>query len=342
MFSLELDLAVLGDPRLGDRLEKIAFNPLPGGQTADQWSHQYDQQPNQALVSLGRRDWTTNGPESNLFGLEPNFGCCTANLHQGWPKFTASLWMASADDGLAVAAYAPCEVRTKIKGVDVLVEEDTGYPFRDKIGLTVSPASPLRFPLHLRIPEWTRDPVVVAGGQNAEGLRPGTYHRIEREWRKGDRVEITLPMPVRAIEGFNGSVSVERGPLVYSLRIGEAWSKLKQTGPVADWEVYPTSPWNYGLRVDLKNPSTSIQVREAPIARQPFNNSSPPVALEAKARRLPQWVIVDDSAAPPPQGPVTSRLEDAPVTLIPYAAARLRITSFPVLGPDQPGIREPQ
>ena len=149
-------------------------------------------------------------------------------------------------------------------------------------------------------------------------------------------------MPVRAIEGFNGSVSVERGPLVYSLRIGEAWSKLKQTGPVADWEVYPTSPWNYGLRVDLKNPSTSIQVREAPIARQPFNNSSPPVALEAKARRLPQWVIVDDSAAPPPQGPVTSRLEDAPVTLIPYAAARLRITSFPVLGPDQPGIREPQ
>ena len=252
MFSLELGLAVLGDARLGDRLEKLAFNPLPGAQTADQWSHQYDQQPNQAMVSLGRRDWTTNGPESNLFGLAPNYGCCTANLHQGWPKFTASLWMASADDGLAVAAYAPSEVHTKIKGVDVV------------------------------------------------------------------------------------SVSVERGPLVYSLRIGEAWSKLKQTGPVADWEVYPTSPWNYGLRVDLKNPSASFQVREEPLTRQPFNNSSPPVMLEAKARRLPQWVIVDDSAAPPPQGPLTSQLEDETVTLFPYGAARLRITSFPVLGPDQP------
>jgi hypothetical protein len=85
MFSLELDLAVLGEASIGDRLEKIAFNPLPGAQTADLLSHQYDQQPNQVMCSLGRRDWTTNGPESNLFGLEPNFGCCTANLHQGWP-----------------------------------------------------------------------------------------------------------------------------------------------------------------------------------------------------------------------------------------------------------------
>jgi hypothetical protein len=336
MFSLELDLAVLGDARLGDRLEKLAFNPLPGTQTADQWSHQYDQQPNQASVTLGRRGWTTNGPDSNLFGFAPNFGCCTANLHQGWPKFTASLWMASPDDGLAVAAYAPCEVRTSIKGVDVLVEEATEYPFRDRISLTVSPASPARFPLYLRIPEWTSDPVIVAGGQTVPAVKPGTYHRVEREWRKGDRVEITLPMPVRAIEGFNGSVSMERGPLVYSLRIGESWSKLKQTGPVTDWEVYPTSPWNYGLRVDVKNPADSFQVREQPIPKQPFNNASPPIILEAKARRLPQWVVVDDSAAPPPQSPVTSQLQDEPVTLVPYGAARLRITSFPVLGPDQP------
>jgi hypothetical protein len=340
MFSLELSLAVLGDARLADRLEKIAFNPLPGAQTADQWSHQYDQQPNQVLVSLGRRDWTTNGPESNLFGLAPNFGCCTANLHQGWPKFTASLWMASPDDGLAAGAYAPSTIRTKIKGIDVVVEEETEYPFRDKIRLTVSPTSPIRFPLFLRIPEWANAPVIVAGGQNIEGLRPGTYHRIEREWRKGERVEITLPMSARAVTGFNGSVSVERGPLVYSLRIGESWSKLKQTGPVADWEVYPTSPWNYGLRVDAQNPSSSFQVHEAPLPRQPFNNSAPPVILEAKARRLPQWVIVNDSAAPPPQSPQTSKLADEAITLVPYGAARLRVTSFPVLGPDQPQRKE--
>jgi hypothetical protein len=336
MFSLELDLAVLGDPALGDRLEKIAYNALPGGQTADLWGHQYDQQPNQVLCSLGRRDWGTNGPESNLFGLEPNYGCCTANLHQGWPKFAASLWMASADDGLALAAYAPSEVRTSIRGVEVAVDETTEYPFRDRVSLAITPAAKLRFPLYLRIPAWADDASVAVNGQKVDGVRAASFQRLEREWQKGDRVEITLPMKVRVVAGYNGSVSVERGPLVYSLGIGESWSRLKQTGPVSDFEVFPTSPWNYGLRVDAANPQASFQVVEAPVGRQPFDRAAPPVSLQAKARRLPQWVITDDSAGPPPESPVSVAGRDESVTLIPYGAARLRITSFPVLGPDPP------
>jgi hypothetical protein len=340
MFSLELDLAVLGDPALGDRLEKIAYNPLPGGQTADLWGHQYDQQPNQVLCSFGQRDWTNNGPESNLFGLEPNYGCCTANLHQGWPKFAASLWMASADDGLALAAYAPSQVHTSVKGVDVTVDETTEYPFRDRISLAVDPAARVRFPLYLRIPAWAADATVAVNGQKVDGVRAASFQRIEREWQKGDRVEIVLPMKVRTVPGYNGSVSVERGPLVYSLAIGESWSRLKQTGPVTDYEVFPTSPWNFGLRVDGANPAASFQVTEAPVAHQPFERGTPPVSLQVKARRLPQWVISDDSAGPPPQSPVVAPGKDQAVTLIPYGAARLRITSFPVLGPDPPPAKK--
>ena len=63
--------------------------------TADMWAHQYDQQANQVMCTLSNRRWSTNGPESNIFGLEPNFGCCTANMHQGWPKLAANLWMAT-------------------------------------------------------------------------------------------------------------------------------------------------------------------------------------------------------------------------------------------------------
>jgi hypothetical protein len=336
MFSLELDLAVLGDPALGDRLEKIAYNALPGGQSADLWAHQYDQQPNQVLCSLSRRDWGTNGPESNLFGLEPNYGCCTANLHQGWPKFAASLWMASADDGLTLAAYAPSQVHTSVKGVEVTVDEATDYPFRDRVSLTVSTAAKVRFPLYLRIPAWAAGAAVTVNGQRVDGVQAASFQRIEREWQKGDRVEIALPMKVRTVAGFNGSISVERGPLVYSLAIGESWSRLKQTGPVTDFEVFPTSPWNYGLRVDAANPAVSFQVTEAPVDRQPFDRKTPPVALQAKARRLPQWVIMNDSAGPPPESPISVAGRDESVTLIPYGAARLRITSFPVLGPDPP------
>src|SRR3984885_7581013 len=130
MFSLEQSLGILGDPALGDRLERLAFNALPGALTDDMWAHQYDQEPNQVECSLHREPWTTNGPESNLFGLEPNFGCCTANFHQGWPKFAASLLMLSQDDGVVAAAYAPCEASTMVRDIPVHVAEETSYPFR--------------------------------------------------------------------------------------------------------------------------------------------------------------------------------------------------------------------
>jgi hypothetical protein len=145
MYSLEVGMSILGDAMLGDRLEQLAFNALPGAFTDDMWAHQYNQEPNQVEVSLHRKPWTTDGPESNIYGLEPNFGCCTANFHQGWPKFTGSLWMASADGGLVAAAYSPCEVKTVVQGVPVELTEETQYPFRETIHVTVSPARPVKF-----------------------------------------------------------------------------------------------------------------------------------------------------------------------------------------------------
>src|SRR5919198_240212 len=138
MFSLEVLLSILGDAALGDRLERIAYNALPAANTPDFWAHQYDQQVNQVLCSVAPRHWTNNGPDSNIFGLEPNYGCCTANLHQGWPKLAASLWMATPGDGLAAVAYAPSEVTARAdEGVEVRIVEETEYPFRDMIRLTL-------------------------------------------------------------------------------------------------------------------------------------------------------------------------------------------------------------
>jgi hypothetical protein len=107
MYSLEIALAVTGDAALGDRIERIAYNALQATFTDDMWAHQYDQQPNQIRCTHAEGPWTTNGPEANIFGLEPNFGCCTANFHQGWPKLVASLWMATADGGWPPRSMAP-------------------------------------------------------------------------------------------------------------------------------------------------------------------------------------------------------------------------------------------
>jgi hypothetical protein len=338
MFSLEQALAVTGNARLGDRLEKLAFNALPGTFTDDMWAHQYNQEPNQVECSLHTKPWTTDGPESNLFGLEPNFGCCTANFHQGWPKFTNSLFMLSGDqhsdsrDGLVAAAYAPCEVRTIVRRVPVNIVEQTDYPFKGDVEFTVNPDTPLAFPMEFRIPEWANGTTIRINGAAAPSPAAGSFARIERTWRRGDRVEIRFPMRPRVSHWFNNSVALERGPLVFSFGVEENWVKLRDRGMTADWEVFPAGRWNYALELNAQDPAESIKVSESEIGERPFSRRQPPVQLHVKARALESWRAVDGAADPVPQSPVKSSEKETTLSLIPYAAAKLRITAFPQSG----------
>jgi uncharacterized protein len=328
MFSLEQSLAILGDAPLGDRLELIAFNALPGTFTDDMWAHQYNQEPNQVECSLHHKPWTTDGPESNLYGLEPHFGCCAANFHQGWPKFAASVWMASDDDGLVAACYSPCEVNTTVGRTDVHLSEVTEYPFREVVRITVNPKEPVPFPLRLRIPAWAENAVILVNGKPQPSPAIGAFARIERTWKAGDIVELRLPMKPRVITGFRESVSLERGPILFSYPIGESWLKLRDRGLTADWQVYPATQWNYALETTALE-ADSLSVKETPIQGGSFSLIGAPIKIEVKARKLDSWHAVDGVADVVPQSPVASAASTETITLVPYAAAKLRITSFP-------------
>lgn len=333
MFSMEVALAAFGDAAIADRIEKIAFNALPGTFTDDMWAHQYDQQPNQIQVSLNSKPWTTNGPESNLFGLEPHFGCCTANFHQGWPKFAASLWMATPDEGLAATLYSPCEVNTKVRGTRVHLLEETDYPFRETIRMTVTPEKTLRFPLLLRIPAWANGATIQINGKTIDGpTKTGEFTRVERPWSAGDIIEIKLPMQPRLSRWYHQSVALERGPLVFSLQPGTEWVKLRDRGLTADWQVFPTESWNYALAIDEAS-APGIRVSESPVGANPFASNAIPVKLNLTGRRLNAWRSQDGYAQPLPTSPVTSEEPQVALTLVPYAAAKLRVTAFPQLAP---------
>ena len=329
MFSLEVALATFGDAAIADRLEKITFNALPGTFTDDMWAHQYDQQPNQVQVGLNSKPWSTNGPESNLFGLEPNFGCCTANFHQGWPKFATSLWMAAADGGLVAALYAPCEVNTTVQGTKVRLVETTDYPFRETVRIDVHPEKAARFPLLLRIPAWAADAKVRVNGADARvALSAGTFARVDRTWSPGDRVEIMLPMRPRVSRWFHNSVAIERGPLLFSHDPGQNWVKLRDRGPTADWQVFLSGPWNFALKVDEAT-APKLSVTELPVGTRPFSSAEPAVKVHVPAQQLDAWRSEDGVARPLPQSPVTSKAPEQMLALVPYAGAKLRITAFP-------------
>lgn len=340
MYSLENLLAIAPDVRLADRLESITYNALPATFTDDMWAHQYDQQVNQVVCKVSKeRIYANNGPDSNLFGLEPTFGCCLANMHQGWPKFAAHLWMKSTE-GLTALAYAPCELKTKVGDADVRLSVRTEYPFKEQIEITVNASKPTRFPLELRIPEWAHGATVAVAGKT-KSARAGKFHEIDRTWAGETKVLLTLPMSVRVERRYNNSATVHRGPIIYSLKIGQDWRKLRDKHPTADWEVYPTTPWNYALRIEpaydrsvsyVRRP-VAFSVETEGITKGAFASDAPPVRITALGRKLPSWQLVLNAADAPPKGPVTTTSElPEKIELIPYGCAKLRVTEFPVLG----------
>lgn len=347
MFSLEKMIEITGNVEWADWLERVTFNALPTQVTDDYDGRQYYQQLNQVEVSRHPRNFVTcyQGTDQ-LFGLLTGYPCCTSNLHQGWPKFTKHLWFASEDNGLAALVYSPSVVTAKVgKGNTVKIEEVTNYPFEESVKFNINildnNVNTVEFPLHLRIPEWCKEATILVNNKTFKKVSGGVIERVNRKWKSGDVVELILPMNVSVSRWYEASAAVERGPLLYALKMDEKWTKVKEmqkgNNRYGDWyyEVHSDTPWNYCLlEENIKSDSieNNFEVTYNGMRGYPWNVENTPIEIKTKGKRINNWKMYEGSAGPLPYS-VQYQAEMMPeevITLIPYGCTTLRITEFPV------------
>ena len=296
MLSDGLLISATGDPIWAERCENAAFNTYPASMTADLKALRYLTAPNQP-----QSDHTNKAPGVQnggpMFHMNPHdHRCCQHNSGHSWPYFTQHLWYAAPGNGLAAYLYAPCEVQAQVAdGVTAKIVEETRYPFEEQITFKVSLPKTAAFPLYLRIPAWCDQAQLTLNGEPLAATLPaGKLAKIERTWKDGDQLVLALPMQVKLTTWTNnrGTVSVNRGPLTYSLQIKEEYKRHGGTDEWPAWDIFPGSPWNYGLVLSDAGPAT-FQVVQAdwPADNQPFCNEAVPVRLTAKAKRIPNWIL---------------------------------------------------
>jgi DUF1680 family protein len=344
MFTLESALEITGDPGYADKLEKIAFNALPTQISDDFQRHQYFQQANQVMLTRQMRNFGDNhGGTDVCYGLLTGYPCCTSNMHQGWPKFTQNLWYSTEDKGLAALVYSASEVTAKVAdGTEVSWKEETNYPFEETVKFTLETKKPVTFPFHLRIPEWCKKAAIKINGELLQEAAGNQIVKISREWKSGDVVELALPMHIFKNKWYENSMSVERGPVTYALKIGEEFKRVnnvkdpKEYGESYD-EVRPTTPWNYGL-FDMSTDKMAQNFKIENTGKTgnfPWNLENAPIQITTKAKRIPSWTLYNDMAGPVPYSHIyglESSGQEEEVILVPYGCTTLRISQFPLVG----------
>ncbi|MFK5973856.1 MAG: glycoside hydrolase family 127 protein [Flavobacteriaceae bacterium] len=337
MYSFESMLPITGDTHYADYLEKIAFNVLPTQHDDSFMKKQYFQQPNQIKVTHEYRNFDCEYEgSSTLFGTLTGYPCCVSNMHQGWPKFVQNLFYATANNGVAALVYAPSSAIVKVaNGVKVQIEEETNYPFKDEITFKVNPAKKVDFEFEFRIPEWCSDPMVTINGEEIDFVRLGNIINVDRTWQKKDIVILKFPMEIKITRWFEGSVAIERGPLLYALKIEEDWQE-KKTNEWEDtfYEVYPKSPWNYGIPKRILESKTFKVEEKTSVVDMPWNVENAPISIYTTGKIVPYWKEYNGNTGKLPQSPWPHRelgTEEEQIELIPYGCTTLRISQFPVV-----------
>lgn len=198
-------LRLTGEPKYADEIEQTSYNALlaslhPDGHTWVKYC---------PLVGIRQRG-------ENQCGMHLN--CCIANGPRGLLRLPF-LSVMTSQEGPVVNLYNQGDYKLKTPaGKDVLIEQKTEYPKTGTIAVVLHPEKEESFTLSLRIPAWSKQTQITVNGEKFDNFQPGTYARINRQWKEGDKVELTLDMRGRVMKrgGLHQYTAIMRGPIVLS------------------------------------------------------------------------------------------------------------------------------
>ncbi|MGN0846128.1 MAG: beta-L-arabinofuranosidase domain-containing protein [Kiritimatiellia bacterium] len=314
-------IAVFADVAAADDMETVAYNCLPATLAPDGRGLRYYLALNQPKCTNEKTDYAHNGVKVNCLVPSPHsgFGCCRSNFHIGWPKFVQSMWMRTADGGYAAVAYGPCRLETP----EVTIVETTDYPFRDRVTLEVVKGGG-DFPIYVRIPRWAKE------------RDAGSFRRIDRTWKPGERIELRFAAETVVETGWNRNAAVvRRGALLYSWPVPSVGKvTAEHGGGFVTRELHPVVAFNVAL--DLRGAFAAKVVDEGrPLAAQPFDVASAPVRLQVKGCRTDEaeWGTFRRDACglmnEPPPSPIRAPQGEEVLDLVPLGCTQTRITLFP-------------
>ena len=323
MYSYEHLFAYTGESKWAERLEVLAFNALPAAISDDMWTHQYDQLSNQiACIKFPAKSiFGTNDKDAHLFGLEPNYGCCTANFNYAWPKLALSAFMHRGD---TVVSCVP--IPSKLEAENVSVSLVTNYPFENKLEYTVDAKKDVC--LEVRIPSFAKNLTV-------NGKETPYCEALRFEFGAGETavIEIAFDTVPTLMARPHDLKTVKCGSLVFSLPIAYEKRMLEYESngverkyPYCDYEYLPKSDWGYAYA------SPFFTVEERGISDIPFCSTNPPVVLKAEVKKIP-WGFergYDGVCAKVPESTIPQS-EAETVELYPYGCAKLRMTELPLI-----------
>lgn len=361
MYSMSYLYHTLGDNYFADRCERAAFNALPVSITADHWARQYlavASEPYAKPLSGENPFWNV-GDLGIIYGLEPNYPCCTVNMPQGLPKFLSASFVQIGDNDLGHALLGPAQVSFTTKVVtDIVITCTTNYPFSPVLYYNVTTTSPFTF--YLRVPLWSvlDNSSITVNNNKAIPLTPDP--------RTGmmpvllgfgtSAVTYTIGANVRVEQRANSTIAVYYGAILYALDVGQIVTTLPNSlynasysnaspydtsaplipNEVHDFAFTNTESWNMAIDISSLTFHTTFNNATEPALKNPiFDYQAPPTYISGKGCEV-DWPLYNGLPAPLPALPegvrhrsCTGNVTD--VILRPYGSLKNHMAELPTV-----------